>query len=74
MLIGHEGKRSYMCLAVQSERGRTGGPTVVLQGELCEKEGNDPLVDEEIFGLVKDGFEKAALEMHAIINAKSPRI
>ncbi|KAH6876184.1 hypothetical protein BKA58DRAFT_310125 [Alternaria rosae] len=72
MFIGHESKRCYMCLAVQPERGRTGGPTIVLQGKLCEKEGNDPLVDEEVFGLAKDGFEKAAQEMHAIILAKSP--
>lgn len=62
-----------MCLAVHPEHGRTGGPTIVLKGDLTEKEGNDPLVDEEVFGLAKDGFEKAALNLHAMILAKSPR-
>jgi len=74
MFIGHEGRRSYMCLAVHPERGRTVAPTIVLKGDLCEKEGNDPLVDEEVYGLAKDGFEKAALGLHAMILAKSPNI
>jgi len=57
MSIGHQGIYHYMCLAVDA---RWGNVTVLLKGELCEKEGKDPMNDEEMMQLCIEGFSKEA--------------
>jgi hypothetical protein len=64
MYIGSEGKSSYMCLVVQSE---LGGFTNILTGDLCENDGKNPLVDEELLKLVKNGFDKGAAKFSAAV-------
>ncbi len=70
MYIGRDGIYSYMCLAVQSG---FGGLTVLLKGDLCEKDRKDPMYDEEMLALVKDGFDKGAAKLYSTIVAEASK-
>ena len=70
MYTGREGIYRYMCLAVQSE---WGGLSILLKGDLCEKDGKDPTHDEEMLALCKDGFDKGVAKLYASIVTEAPK-
>ncbi|CAN9245942.1 unnamed protein product [Alternaria alternata] len=64
MFIGREGIYRYLCLAVLPNHGEL---SILLKGDLCEKDGNDPMYDEELLAMCKEGFDKGAVRLHADI-------
>jgi hypothetical protein len=70
MYTGREGIYRYMCLAVQSEHG---GLTILLKGDLCEKDGKDPTHDEELLVLCNDGFDKGVAKLYPRIVTEAPK-
>lgn len=62
MSIGHEGKKHYMCIAISAPG--AGHVQVLLMGDLCEKEGLDPLLDEELMEMCRKGLEGVARKMY----------
>ena len=64
MFIGREGIYRYLCLAVLPNHGELAIP---LKGDLCEEDGNDPMYDEELLAMCKEGFDKVAVRLHADI-------
>ncbi|KAH9877922.1 hypothetical protein J1614_003139 [Plenodomus biglobosus] len=60
--IGHEGKKHYMCIAISAPG--AGHVQVLLMGDLCEKEGLDPLLDDELMEMCRKGLEDVARRMY----------
>ncbi|KAF1847071.1 uncharacterized protein K460DRAFT_402437 [Cucurbitaria berberidis CBS 394.84] len=58
MSVGHEGIWHYMALTVNPGMGDV---QILLKGELREKEGKDPLHDEELMEMLRDGFDQQAV-------------
>ena len=64
MFIGREGIYRYRCLAVLPNHGEL---STLLKGDLCEKDVNDPMYDEEVLAMCKEGFDKVAVRLRADI-------
>ncbi|XP_014553991.1 hypothetical protein COCVIDRAFT_106130 [Bipolaris victoriae FI3] len=67
--IGHEGIYHYMCLAVHPSYGDV---RVIFRGDLCEREGQDPIIHHEAMALCRTGFDRAADRLHADIISRIP--
>ncbi|KAG9191323.1 hypothetical protein G6011_09411 [Alternaria panax] len=70
LYIGREGIYRYMCLAVNSKQSAF---SIILKGDLCEKDGNDPLYDEELMALCKDGFDRGVTKLYTFAVAENER-
>ncbi|KAF1828232.1 hypothetical protein BDW02DRAFT_617360 [Decorospora gaudefroyi] len=68
--IGHEDIKHYMCLAINAHWGNV---VVILKGELCEKDGKDPMHDDALMELAKTGFDKEAARLYTGIAAEGLR-
>ncbi|KAL1797970.1 hypothetical protein ACET3X_004576 [Alternaria dauci] len=60
LYIGREGTRRYLCLAVRPENGEL---AIIFKGDLCEKDGKDPVYDKEMMEMCKDGFNKGLAKL-----------
>ncbi|KAI8932005.1 hypothetical protein NX059_010901 [Plenodomus lindquistii] len=60
--IAHEGPKHKMCIAVAAPG--AGHVKLLLVGDLCEKDGLDPLVDEGMMDLCRRGFGNVVLGMY----------
>ncbi|KAJ5024253.1 hypothetical protein PSV08DRAFT_354183 [Bipolaris maydis] len=68
--IGHEGIYHYMCLAVRPSYGDV---QIIFRGDLCEHEGQDPIIHHELMALCRKGFDRAADRLYVNIVSRMPR-
>lgn len=64
--IAHEGKMHSMCLGVSGPG--AGSVKVILVGDPCEKEGQDPLHDEGLMELCRKGLEATLVRLWGSLN------
>lgn len=60
MSIGHRDGCHYMCLSVNSGHGDV---TVLLQGGLCGRNRRDPMLDQDVMGLCRQGFNDTVVRL-----------
>lgn len=47
-----------------------GDVKILVVGEWCEREGNDPLHDEKLMGMCRKGFEATAVKLWQTLNTR----